>query len=143
MGLFWCKAIRVRRWWRAPLPHTTLPSVRTGDLGRKLRGRTPQLTPGGFHDSKTHGTIEHYLNALVNLHRHLEGHLGGVSHSLGFFDLVEPSEISVRTTYVDRTKQVASDILTGVDPSIIPHEWAAYGEPEEECHVVEDIIFNH
>jgi hypothetical protein len=63
----------------------------------------------------------------------LKGHLGGVSHSLGIFDLLEPSEISVRTTYAGRTKQVASGVLAGLNPSIVQHVGSAYAGPEEKC----------
>jgi len=74
-----------------------------------------QLTPGGFHDSKIHGKD-----------------LWEVYHTrLGFLTSVEPSEIGVRTTYVDRTKQVASGVLAGMDPSIIQRGWAAHAQPQK------------
>ena len=52
---------------------------------------------------------------------------------LGFLTSVEPSEISVRTTFVDRTKQVASGVLAGMDPSTTQHEWAVHAQPQLEC----------
>jgi len=73
-----------------------------------------QLTPGGFHDSITHGKD-----------------LWGLYHTrLGFLSSVEPSEISVRTTYVDRTKQVASGVLAGMAASTTKREWAVHAQPE-------------
>lgn len=52
---------------------------------------------------------------------------------LGFLTSVEPSEISVRTTFVDRTKQVASGVLAGMDPSTARYAWATHGESAKEC----------
>ncbi len=51
----------------------------------------------------------------------------------GFLSSVEPSEISVRTTFVDRTKEVASAILAGMDPSITKREWAVRAQPRRQC----------
>ncbi|KAH9039872.1 phosphoglycerate mutase-like protein [Lactarius pseudohatsudake] len=73
-----------------------------------------QLTAGGFHDSKTHGKD-----------------LWDVYHAhLGFLQAVQPSEISVRTTYIDRTKHVASGVLAGMDPSSAKRKWPAHAQPQ-------------
>ncbi|KAH8994589.1 phosphoglycerate mutase-like protein [Lactarius akahatsu] len=75
-----------------------------------------QLTAGGFHDSKVHGKD-----------------LWDVYHAqLGFLQAVQPSEISVRTTYVDRTKHVASGVLAGMDPSSAKRRWPAHAQPQRE-----------
>ncbi|KAH8980764.1 phosphoglycerate mutase-like protein [Lactarius hatsudake] len=75
-----------------------------------------QLTAGGFHDSKTHGKD-----------------LWDVYHAhLGFLQAVQPSEISVRTTYVDRTKYVTSGVLAGMDPSSAKRKWPAHAQPQRE-----------
>ncbi|KAI9429543.1 phosphoglycerate mutase-like protein [Lactarius psammicola] len=75
-----------------------------------------QLTAGGFHDSKTHGKD-----------------LWDVYHAhLGFLQAVQPSEISVRTTYIDRTKHVASGVLAGMDPSSAKRKWPAHAQPQKE-----------
>ncbi|KAH9033546.1 histidine phosphatase superfamily [Lactarius pseudohatsudake] len=79
-----------------------------------------QLTPGGFQDSKTHGKD-----------------LWEVYHAqLGFLQAVQPSEISVRTTHVDRTKHVASGVLAGMDPSSAKRKWPAHAQPQLESNVV-------
>ncbi|KAF8258566.1 histidine phosphatase superfamily [Lactarius quietus] len=75
-----------------------------------------QLTAGGFQDSKTHGKD-----------------LWDVYHTrLGFLHAVRPSEISVRTTYVDRTKHVASGVLAGMDRSSAHREWPAHAQAQRE-----------
>ncbi|KAF8483947.1 phosphoglycerate mutase-like protein [Russula ochroleuca] len=73
-----------------------------------------QLTTGGFHDSKAHG---------MDLWELYHGRLG-------FLRLVDPSEIGVRTTYIDRTKQVASGVLAGMDPSSAKRPWAVHAQPQ-------------
>ncbi|KAI9441762.1 phosphoglycerate mutase-like protein [Lactarius indigo] len=79
-----------------------------------------QLTAGGFHDSKTHGKD-----------------LWDVYHAhLGFLQAVQPSEISVRTTYIDRTKHVASGVLAGMDPSSAKRKWPAHAQPQRENSLV-------
>ncbi|KAH9036246.1 phosphoglycerate mutase-like protein [Lactarius hengduanensis] len=79
-----------------------------------------QLTPGGFQDSKTHGKD-----------------LWEVYHAqLGFLQAVQPSEISVRTTHVDRTKHVASGVLAGMDPSSAKRKWPAHAQPQLENSLV-------
>jgi hypothetical protein len=73
-----------------------------------------QLTAGGFHDSKTHGKD-----------------LWDVYHThLGFLHAVRHSEISVRTTSVDRTKHVASGVLAGMDPSSSKRKWPAHAQAQ-------------
>ena len=49
---------------------------------------------------------------------------------LGFLLSVDPSEIGVRTTYIDRTKHVASGVLAGMDPSTARRPWAAHAQPQ-------------
>jgi hypothetical protein len=135
MGLFWCKAIRVQRWRRAPLPHSDYAawaSVRTRDLGRNLRRRTAHT--GRF--SRLHHSWEGQAISECSCQPVLTflKNLWGVYHTrLGFLSSVEPSEISVRTTYVDRTKQVASGVLAGMDPSTTRREWAVHAQPQLEC----------
>lgn len=47
-----------------------------------------QLTPGGFHDSITHGKVKRISECLLSTGTDvLEGPLGCVSHSLGFLEL--------------------------------------------------------
>ncbi|KAH9067513.1 phosphoglycerate mutase-like protein [Lactarius vividus] len=82
-----------------------------------------QLTAGGFHDSKTHG--EDLWNVY---HAHL-----------GFLQAVQPSEISVRTTYIDRTKHVASGVLAGMDPSSAKRKWPAYAQPQRESSFIDSL----
>jgi hypothetical protein len=73
-----------------------------------------QLTAGGFHDSINHGKD-----------------LWDVYHTyLGFLHAVRPSEISVRTTFIDRTKHVASGVLAGMDPSSAKRKWPAHAQPQ-------------
>jgi hypothetical protein len=48
----------------------------------------------------------------------------------GFLSSVDPSEINVRTTYVDRTKHVASGVLAGMDPSTAWRPWQAHAQPQ-------------
>ncbi|KAN0109872.1 phosphoglycerate mutase-like protein [Russula decolorans] len=73
-----------------------------------------QLTAGGFHDSKVHG------KDLWDLYH----------DGLGFLRSVDPSEISVRTTYVDRTEHVASGVLAGMDHSTARRPWQAHAQPQ-------------
>jgi len=73
-----------------------------------------QLTAGGFHDSKVHG------KDLWDVYH----------HRLGFLRTVDPSEIGVRTTYVDRTKHVASGVLAGMDPSTTTRPWPVHAQPQ-------------
>ncbi|KAH9980673.1 phosphoglycerate mutase-like protein [Russula compacta] len=73
-----------------------------------------QLTAGGFHDSRIHG------KDLWELYH----------RRLGFLRAVNPSEIGVRTTYVDRTKHVASGVLAGMDPSTTRRPWPAHAQPQ-------------
>jgi len=49
---------------------------------------------------------------------------------LGFLRSVDPDEISVRTTYIERTKHVASGVLAGMDPSTAGRPWPARAQPE-------------
>jgi hypothetical protein len=49
---------------------------------------------------------------------------------LGFLLSVDPSEIGVRTTYIERTKHVASGVLAGMDPSTARRPWAAHAQPQ-------------
>jgi hypothetical protein len=51
---------------------------------------------------------------------------------LGFLRAVDPSEIGVRTTCIDRTKHVASGVLAGMDPSTARRSWAAHAQPQRE-----------
>jgi hypothetical protein len=51
---------------------------------------------------------------------------------LGFLHAVHPDEIDVRTTFITRTKHVASGVLVGMDPSISECEWAVHTQPERE-----------
>ncbi|KAH9956432.1 histidine phosphatase superfamily [Russula dissimulans] len=73
-----------------------------------------QLTAGGFHDSKVHG------KDLWEVYH----------HRLGFLRTVDPSEIGVRTTYIDRTKHVASGVLAGMDPSTTTRPWPVHAQPQ-------------
>ncbi|KAF8483949.1 phosphoglycerate mutase-like protein [Russula ochroleuca] len=73
-----------------------------------------QLTTGGFQDSMVHG------EDLWELYH----------DRLGFLRSVGPGEIGVRTTYVDRTKQVASGVLAGMDPSTAYRPWAVHAQPQ-------------
>ncbi|KAI0302453.1 phosphoglycerate mutase-like protein [Multifurca ochricompacta] len=75
-----------------------------------------QLTSGGFYDARAHGKD-----------------LWRLYHTrLGFLHAVVPSEISVRTTYVDRTKHVASGVLAGMDHSTIKRKWPTHVQPQME-----------
>lgn len=49
---------------------------------------------------------------------------------LGFLRTVDPSEISLRTTYVERTKHVASGVLAGMDNSTARRPWQAHAQPQ-------------
>ncbi|KAH9994292.1 phosphoglycerate mutase-like protein [Russula vinacea] len=73
-----------------------------------------QLTQGGFRDSKIHG------KDLWELYH----------GRLGFIPSVCPSQIGVRTTYIDRTKHVASGVLVGMDPSTAKRPWAVHAQPQ-------------
>ncbi|KAF8504883.1 phosphoglycerate mutase-like protein [Russula emetica] len=72
-----------------------------------------QLTAGGFSNSELHGKD---LWELYHSH-------------LGFLRSVNPDEINVRTTYVDRTKNVASGVLAGMDPSTAGRPWPVHAQP--------------
>lgn len=59
--------------------------------------------------------------------------LWGVYHThLGFLHAVRPNEITVRTTWVDRTKHVASGVLAGMDPSSAKRKWPVHAQPQRE-----------
>jgi len=70
-----------------------------------------QLTFGGFNDAKAHG------KDLWDLyHNHLA--------------YMDPDDISVRTTYVDRTKHTASGVLEGMYPSASWYTWQPHAQPQ-------------
>ncbi|KAI0264145.1 phosphoglycerate mutase-like protein [Gloeopeniophorella convolvens] len=73
-----------------------------------------QLTAGGFNDAREHGKDFWGL-----YHDHLD-----------FLHAVEPTEINVRTTYIDRTKQVASAMLAGMEPLTAERDWASHSQPQ-------------
>ena len=72
-----------------------------------------QLTRGGFEDARKHGRD-----------------LWSVYHDkLGFLRSVDSNEIYFRTGPNDRTNQVASALLAGMQPSLAHSEFTVYTEP--------------
>jgi len=72
-----------------------------------------QLTRAGFEDARKHGED-----------------LWSVFHDkLGFLRSVNPNDIYVRTGPNDRTNQVASALLAGMQPSLANSEFAVFTEP--------------
>ncbi|KAH9966321.1 phosphoglycerate mutase-like protein [Lactifluus volemus] len=72
-----------------------------------------QLTAGGLLDASQHGRD---LWELYHDH-------------LGFLNVVDPSEIWVRTSTQDRTMQVAGAMLAAMDPQRAGQPWTVYTQP--------------
>ncbi|KZV63428.1 phosphoglycerate mutase-like protein [Peniophora sp. CONT] len=86
-------------------PFATLMWAGTCDEG--------QLTRAGFEDARKHG----------------ESFWSVYHDKLHFLEEVSTKEFYVRTGPSDRTNQVASALLAGMDPSLIHKEFTVYTEP--------------
>ncbi|KAI0312124.1 histidine phosphatase superfamily [Amylostereum chailletii] len=72
-----------------------------------------QLTRGGFEDAVQHG------RDLWSVYH----------HTLPFLSAVDPDEIAIRVSPSARTRQVASGLLRGMDPSTASRVWPVAVEP--------------
>ncbi|KAI0054788.1 phosphoglycerate mutase-like protein, partial [Artomyces pyxidatus] len=72
-----------------------------------------QLTAGGLQDAIAHGKDFWEL----------------YHGTLGFLNQVDESEIHIRTSTEDRTMQVASGMLFGMDPASAQRSWPVYTQP--------------
>ncbi|KAI0040100.1 phosphoglycerate mutase-like protein [Auriscalpium vulgare] len=72
-----------------------------------------QLTAGGLRDAVQHG----------------KDFWAVYHHKLGFLRSVDQSEIWVRTSTEDRTMQVASGMLFGMDPATAERSWPVFTQP--------------
>lgn len=140
VGLLRCQAVHLRQRRQAPVKlgeHITRASIWAANMGRELRGGSTYSRWFSRLANSRKGEVLPWVPLITPGFDMRLSHkdLWDVYHAhLGFLNAVRPSEISVRTTYVDCTKHVASGVLAGMDPSSAKREWPAHAQPQRESN---------